>query len=80
MMVRRENGKVKQGGYRNERVQNITMHDGENSPRDWSWRIRNEAYSRSTRLGELDRSPTDLRALDGIMNDFCCLIDTSLMC
>lgn len=37
-------------------------------------RKRHAVDPRFARLGELDRSSTDLGVLNGIMNDVCCLI------
>lgn len=42
-------------------------------------RKRHGVDSRFTRLGELDRSSTDPRVLNGIMNDVRCLIGISPM-
>lgn len=62
-----------QGAMRNERVQ-ISQCIGESKIPDWSWDQRHGVDLRFTRLGELDRSLTDPRVLNGIMNDVRCLI------
>lgn len=68
-----------EGAIYNERVQNITMHVGENNSRDWSWEKKARSRPAVYTAWRACRSSTDPRVLNGIMNDVRCLIGISPM-